>query len=100
MIDFAFEKEDNEYFSAQSIELGISQGYNAAVGSVALQLSRNNVEYGPFMYRDLGAIGEYAKKLEWNYAGGLGTYDGFMGGRIFTTEDVEFNCDFLEVEFG
>lgn len=99
IIDFAFEQDNGEHFGVQSIELGISQGYNAADGSVALQLSRNNVEYGSFMYRDLGAIGEYEKKLVWNYAGGLGNYAGFMGGRIYTTEDVEFNCDFLEVKF-
>ena len=95
IIDTSFEQEDSDHFACQSIELGISQGFNAADGSVALQMSRDNIQYGPFMYRNLGDIGEYEKKLVWNYAGGLGTYDGFMGIRFYTTEDIDFSADFI-----
>ncbi len=95
IIDMGFKHQNNQRFSAQSLELGISQGFNAAVGTVALLMSRDNVTYGPALFRDLGALGKYSDKLVWNYSGGLGNYDGFMGLRIFTTEDVIFNVDSL-----
>jgi len=62
---------------------------------VGLALSRNNVEYGEYLFRDLGALGDYTDHLEWNYPGGLGTYDGFMGLRIYTTQSVDFNSNGL-----
>lgn len=99
IIDTAFEQEDNDFFSCQSIGLGISQGFNSAVGSVAIFLSRDNVTYGQPLYRNLGDIGEYATHLTWNEPGGMGAYDGFMGIRIYTTEDVEFSADHLIANF-
>lgn len=95
IIDLAFEQEDDDPFSCQSIELGISQGFNTADGSVAILMSRDNVNYGPALYKNLGDIGEYETKLVWNFAGGLGSYDGFMGVRIFTTEDIVFSAEYL-----
>ncbi len=95
IIDMGFKHANNQRFSCQSLELGISQGFNASVGSVALLMSRDNVNYGPALFRNLGALGKYHDKLVWNYSGGLGNYDGFMGMRIFTTEDVVFNADSL-----
>ena len=100
IIDLGFEQENREQFSASKAELGIAQGFNDGVGSVGLAMSRNNVEYSPMYYRPLGAIGQYGKKLEWNPPGGLGNYDGFMGMRFYTTENVDFNCDFVTVDFG
>lgn len=94
-IDMGFQEADLEDFACQSLELVIAQGFNTAAGSVALFLSRDNVTYGQALYRDLGSIGEYDRKLVWNYAGGLGTYSGFMGMRIYTTEDVDFNASSL-----
>jgi hypothetical protein len=94
-IDFGVKHPNNERFSCQSLELGISQGFNAAVGTIALFMSRDNRVYGPGMYRDLGALGKYQDKLVWNPAGGLGNYDGFMGVRIYTTGDLAFAADSL-----
>jgi len=99
IIDTAFEQEDNEPFACQSIGLGISQGFSSTTGSVALFLTRDNVTYGQPIYRDLGALGEYATHLTWNEPGGMGSYDGFMGIRIYTTEDVEFSADHLIANF-
>ena len=95
IVDTAFEQEDNDRFSCQSIQLGISQGFSSTTGSVALFMSKDNVTYGQPLYRDLGAVGKYADHLEWNYAGGMGSYHGFMGVRIYTTEDVEFLANSL-----
>jgi len=95
IIDLGFEQENNERFSCQSIELGISQGFNSADGSVALLMSRDNVTYGPPVYRNLGDLGQYDKRLIWDFGGGLGNYQGFMGVRVYTTEDVHFSSDSL-----
>jgi len=99
IIDTGFEDENDDFFTAQSVELGISQGFNSAVGTVALFMSRDNVTYGEPFYRDLGNVGQYQKHLIWNFPGGMGMYDGFMGIRIYTTEDVVFSANHLVVNF-
>ena len=91
-IEFGFYNENNDDFTAQSIELGISQGYTDD-GTVGLQLSRDNVLYSDAFFRSTGEIGEYSDKLVWNYPGGLGYYEGFLGVRLTTTADIEFACD-------
>lgn len=98
-IDLAFEQPDNEFFACQSLTLGLSQGFNPEVATVGLAMSRNNVEYGEFIFRQLGATGEYSTHLEWNEPGGLGAYDGFMGMRLFTTQDVVFSANALSAYF-
>jgi len=95
IIDTAFEQENNDWFACQSIDLGVSQGYSTTPGSVALFMSKDGVTYGQPLYRDLGAIGKYADHLEWNYPGGMGSYQGFMGLRLYTTEDVDFSASSL-----
>lgn len=84
-------------FTANALELFISQGYNAEIGSVALQLSRDNVLYGEPFYRPTGDQGEYYNKLEWVYPGGLGYYEGFMGIRLTTTENINFSSSMLNI---
>ncbi len=99
IIDTGYNQEDNDFFTLQNIELGISQGFSSTIGSVALFMSRNNVTYGEPFYRDLGIIGEYNKHLLWNFPGGMGAYNGFMGIRIYTTEDVIFNFSYMVGSF-
>lgn len=97
IVDLTFEQEDGQAFALQEVELGLSQGFNTTDGSVALLLSRDNVLYGPEMYRDTGALGNYESKLKWVCAGGLGSYNGFVGLRFYTTEDIFFAIDFISV---
>ncbi len=92
---FAKLRQADGWFSVQSIGLRLSQGFNDGVGTVGLATSRNGVEFGDMMFRDLGDLGQYSKRLEWNYPGGLGTYDSFMGIKIRTTQDVIFSADSL-----
>lgn len=99
IVDTAFEQEDNEFFGASKLELGISQGFSTTDGTVALQLSNDNVTYSQPVFRDLGDLGEYAHQLIWNYPGGLGRYHGFMGIRLYTTGDLDFNLDYISIEF-
>ena len=88
-IEMGFYNENNKDFTASSLEIGVSQGYE--VGTVGLSLSRNNVLYSEYYFGDLGSIGEYGKKLVWRYPGGLGYYEGYMGIRILTSKDVDFD---------
>lgn len=93
LINGTFESEND--FSLQRLEYRLSQGYNSAVGSVGLQVSDDNVLFGPVFHRLTGALGEYSQKLEWNYPGGLGYYDGLFAYKIFTAEDIDFSASKL-----
>ncbi len=98
-IDLAFEQEDGQRFGAQSFELGISQGFNEEITTVGLSMTRDNVLYGNTLYRKVGKKGRYKGKLVWNPAGGMGSYEGFMGIRIQTHQDLEFATNFLVANF-
>lgn len=99
VIQTVLRQDLDRWFSLQSITVGISQGFNASLtGSVALQMSRNGVQYGPPVFIDLGTIGQYDTKLKWNPAGGLGMFQGFAGIKISTLADIDFSADTLVVE--
>ena len=100
LIDFGFDHPDSKKFTCQNIELGISQGFNtsATTGSVAIFMSRNNVTYGPPVFRNVGVVGEYDKKLIWNPPGGLGNYDRFMGVRLYSRQDIDMSSDYIDVK--
>lgn len=98
--DMFIEKETNDWFGVQSIGLGISQGLNSGPGSVGLATSRDNVGFGPVLNRDVGLTGQHAQHLVWNYPGGLGRFNGFMGVHIETTQDIIFTAGFLEADIG
>lgn len=98
LIGIGVTQEDMDYMSVQSIELGLSQGFNTVDGSVALRMSRDNVTFGPEIYINLGDIGEYATRLKWNRAGGLGVFQGFFGFEIMTTEDIHFSADHITAD--
>ena len=80
-------------FTCSRIEIGISQGFDTGIRSVGLFMTRDNVTYPIGIFRDLGLLGEYTKRLRWQPPGGLGNYIGFMGVRIYTTQDVVFEVD-------
>lgn len=96
IIETSLSQENMEYMTGASLELGVSQGFNDGERqSVGLQTSEDGVLYGPIVYEDLGLKGHYADKLVWEPPGGLGTYEGFMGIRLITRENVVFNADHL-----
>lgn len=99
IIDTAFEDDTDDNFKCQSIDLNISQGYNAIAQTVGLAMSRDNVTYSQYLFRSLGAIGQYDQKLIWNPAGGLGTYNGFMAVRIYTRDNVKFSISGMTAKF-
>ena len=89
LMDLGFEA--GKSFNVQSLQYHISQGFNDNVGSVALQVSDDNVLYSQPFHRETGALGQHITELEWNYPGGLGIYDRFMGIRLSTGEDIDFS---------
>ena len=96
VIDDGIEQGGN--FNAQSLQYHMSQGYNASIGSVYLAMSDDNVLYGPYVSASTGAIGQYGVELDWNYPGGLGLYDRFMGYRLQTGEDINFTGTKIFIE--
>lgn len=96
-INFGIEQSDNDRFTCQSLDLGVSQGFNSDEGSVALSVSEDNVIFSQPLFRKTGKLGQYEKKLSWNYGGGLGNYPGYMGVKLSTLEDIVFNNDSLVV---
>ena len=95
-IDLGFEQDRD--FAVNSLELNISQGYNAEIGSVSIQLSHDNVLYGPPFAQNTGDIGEYSNRLIWEYPGGLGYYYGFMGLRIISTENINLSATKIVID--
>lgn len=96
LINGVFESESD--FSVQRLEYRLSQGYNSDVGSVGLQVSDTNVLFGPVFHQLTGALGGYSDKLEWNYPGGLGLYDGLFAYKLSTSEDIDFSATKLMIE--
>jgi len=99
IIDVGFGQEDSDFFTCANIGMTISQGFTSGGGTIGIFMSRDNVLYGNGVFREVGAIGEYNQKLEWNEPGGLGMYDGFMGIRIRTTQNVNFAVDKMYANF-
>lgn len=91
-LKMGFRSKSNKGFTLGSVEFDMSHGFNADIGSVALQLSRDNVLYGPVFYRDTGRVGQYSNELKWEYPGGLGYYSGFVGIYLWTTERIDFSA--------
>lgn len=94
-INGVFESEGD--FSIQRLEYRLSQGYNDTEGSVTLEVSDDNVLFGPPFHRNTGELGEYTEKLEWNYPGGLGYYNGLFAYNLYTAEDIDFSATKLIV---
>lgn len=90
LIDFGIEQEGD--FAIGRIQYNLSQGYNENVGSVALQMSDDNVLYTQPFHVNTGAIGNYQTELSWDFPGGLGSYQDFAGIRLSTAEDIDFSA--------
>lgn len=96
ILETSLSQENMEYMEVDSLELGVSQGFtDGEKQSVGLQTTEDGVLYGPIVHEELGLKGNYAGKLVWEPPGGLGTYEGFMGIRLITRENVVFNADHL-----
>lgn len=102
-ISFGIEEQDGLKFPVQWIEAGTSQGFNArrkingvpvAPGSMALQLSKDNITYSAPSFIDFGKEGDYSKKIRWNR---LGSFEGFLGIKLYCRSNVKFNLDYISI---
>lgn len=98
LMEYPVEIPDEDMFSAQAVQLAMSQGFNSAVGSVAIQISRDGVNFSEPYFRNTGDVGEYDQKLIWNPPGGIGNFYGFMKMRIWTADDIEFSATKMTVD--
>lgn len=89
IIDGGIEQEGN--FNFQSMNYHMSQGFNTTIGSMFLMLSDDNILYSPPVAANTGSLGNYSIEQDWNYPGGLGLYDRFMGYRLQTGEDINMS---------
>jgi len=97
-----FLKADRDsYFTANFMELDGLVG-QAAVGApestIGLSVSDDGKNYGPLFYVGLGLIGEYSRRITWEYTGGLGDYESLMAIRIRTTAQVEISGEGLNID--
>jgi len=98
-IKMIFIQEDGNWVGCSRIELGISQGFNTDKttgkknGTVALITSRDGVLFGPEVFRDLGAFGDYQSRLIWR---GIGRFQSFMAIEFRTTQDINFSVAYVE----
>lgn len=102
-IKMIFIQEDGNWFGCSRMELGISQGFTPdktngdKTGSIALITSRDGVLFGPEVFRELGALGDYQARLIWRR---IGRFNSFMAVEFRTTQDVNFSVAYVEAAIG
>jgi len=98
VIETFIRAESNTNFMINNIYLDCLTGTSLVAGSIALQVSRDNLTYGPQVPRSLSVKGLTTQQVQW--LGGCGQFEKFAGLRLRTTSDVNFSCDGLEVNVG
>lgn len=98
-IKMIFIQDDGNWFGVSRMEIGISQGFTPdktngdKTGSIALVTSRDGVIFGPEVFRELGALGDYQARLIWRR---IGRFQSFMSVEFRTTQDVNFSVAYVE----
>lgn len=87
--------ETNSYFVINTIYLSCITGTSLLDASIALQISHDNLTFGPQVPRPLGAIGKSEQQVCW--LGGAGRFERFCGMRFRTTSDVDFSVDGVSI---
>jgi len=100
-IDTYVRGEREAYFTAKSMILDGLTG-QVEVGlperTIGLSVSDDGLTYGPMFFEGLGLTGQYRREISWEFPGGLGSYENFMGIRLRTTAPVEFAGEGLSVD--
>lgn len=95
-IDTFIKADANAYFGVDSLLLRVTTGSSGLLEAptIGLQISRDNLTFGPQVFRGLGKTGKTQQQLAWY--GGLGVFESYMGIRLRTTADVKFAIDGLQ----
>lgn len=83
------------YFVADNILLSCITGSSFTEGTIGLRISRDNLAFGPQVFRSLGKQGQHQQQVAWR--GGAGVFESFMGIQLRTTADINFSIDGLKV---
>lgn len=94
-IETFIDADPDTYFVIDSIFLKCITGTSTPAGVIELQISRDNLKWGPRVPRTLGETGKTEQQLVW-YGGG-GRFESYCGIRLRTTADVNFSLDGLMV---
>ena len=97
-LDTFYRSAPQSNFTLGDLEAQIT--FRRDAGSLGLAMSEDGVVWVPMFWRETPPTGNYAKRVVFDFPGGLGSYDNFAGIRLRTTERVTFNTDALFVEDG
>jgi len=96
--DTFLRSERGSYFTAKNLELDGIAGQTSPAQTIGLSVSDDGKTYGDFFFVEMGEIGAYLERVFWEFPGGLGTYESFMGIRIRTTAPVEIATEGLSID--
>lgn len=91
--------ERGSYFNANTVTWDGRVGVGTANSTIGMSVSKDGETWSPELWRDLGEVGDYQRRIIWIEPGGLGFYESFMGLRFRITDDVDIGLDFIEVDF-
>jgi hypothetical protein len=88
----------NTYLNPMNLFLRVTTGSSGLLEAptVGLQVSRDNLTYGPRVWRGLGKSGKSQQQVVWY--GGLGVFESYLGIQIRTTANVKFAVDGMQVD--
>jgi hypothetical protein len=85
-----------QYFRFSNLDIDCLTGQSATEKTISLSLSKDGRVWQQPQWRSLGLLGNYQRRVNFNFIGGLGTYESFCGVRIRTTSDVAFAIDGMQ----
>lgn len=88
------------YFSVSTVSLDCLVGTGSdETDTVGISVSKDGVVYPSVsLWKELGDIGDYQRRVCWVVPGGFGTYENFMGIRVRVTAAVDFAVDALQLD--
>jgi len=98
VIETFIKAEPDSYFVIDGLFLKCITGTAVTEGTIGLQISKDNLTYGPQVFRSLGAQGKSEQQMAWR--GGAGVFESYCGLRFRTTADVNFSVQGLSVNGG
>jgi len=94
-IDTFIKADPDSYFPIDNIILSCLTGTSKTEGTIGLEISKDNLTFGPQIFRSLAKQGKSQQQVRWD--GGGGVFESFAGLRLRTTADINFSMDGLKV---
>jgi len=94
-IDTFIKADPESYFTIDNILLSCLTGTSETEGTIGLEISKDNLTFGPQVFRSLAKQGKSQQQVRWD--GGAGVFESFAGLRLRTTADINFSMDGLKI---